>query len=165
MAGEGGESVGRAGVGVARPAAVQAAQGGPAGLAGTEVVGGARTAGGGDQQDLRAVGAVLGSPGRVEGAVPGRQPVLWQGFTLDRGPPRPPVATRAPAGLAPVVPVQPRPLALHTVDALEGDVEPLGETREATVTVHSTHSESSLVPILVPGNCGRRNLLRAQVKF
>ena len=65
----------RAGVCVAGPPAVQAGQGTPAGLGGTVVVGGAGTAGGGDQ----GVGGVGLSPGAggVEGAVSGRQSVLW----------------------------------------------------------------------------------------
>ena len=132
-------------VGVARPATVQAGQGAPAGLGGAEVVGGAQGVGG------------LSPAPRVEGAVSGRQSVLWQRFTLDSGAPRPPVAAGAAAGLAPVVPVEPG----GAVTALEGDIQPFQPTGGAAVTVDSTDS----VPSLVPGNCGRRNLLRSQVEF
>ena len=148
MAGEGRE---RPGV-VTGPAAVKAAQGAPAGLGGAEVVGGGQgvgaVAGGG--------GGGLSPAGRVEGAVSGGQSVLWQRFTLDRGAPRPPVAAGAPAGLAPVVPVEAEALA---VDALERHVQPLTDTRQAALTVDSTNSVASLIP----GNYGRRYLLGSQV--
>ena len=76
-----------AGVGVARPPAVQAGQGAPAGLGGTEVVRGAQAAGGGDQGVGGEGGVGLSPAPRVEGAVSGRQSVLWQWLALNCGPP------------------------------------------------------------------------------
>ena len=71
------------GVGVTRPAAVQAGQRAPAGLGGTEVVRGAHTAGGGDQGVGGERGVRLPPAARLEGAVSGCQSVLWQWLALN----------------------------------------------------------------------------------